>query len=115
MGQKFRRWSHRNFGDEASEMREQMRNREGIKREEPAHNVLMREKFQGENIIKYIIFDTILATVQFYVQNCTVALLQKILQQCCLPFSDEDGFGVKNAKFPLDLALAFPNANALKK
>ena len=45
MGQKFRRWSHRNFGDEASEMREQMRNREGIKREEPAHNVLMREKF----------------------------------------------------------------------
>ena len=46
MGQKFRRWSHRNFGDEASEMRrEQMRNREGIEREEPAQNELMREKF----------------------------------------------------------------------
>ena len=68
MGQKFRRWSHRNFGEEASEMRrEQMRNREGIEREEPAQNVLMGEKFEGENIIKYIIFYTILAIVQFYV------------------------------------------------
>ena len=46
MGQKFRRWSHRNFGDEASEIRrEQMRNREGTEREEPAQNELMREKF----------------------------------------------------------------------
>ena len=33
----------------------------------------------------------------------------------CLPFSDTDGFGVKNAKFPLDLALAFSNANTLKR
>ena len=30
-----------------------------------------------------------------------------------MPFSDADGFRGKNAKFPLDLALAFPNANAL--
>ena len=92
MGQKFRRWSHRNFGDEASEMREQMRNREGIEREEPAQNVLMREKFQGENIIKYIIFDTILTTVQFYVQNCTIAVLQKNLQYYYLAFPNVDGF-----------------------
>ena len=30
-----------------------------------------------------------------------------------MPFPDADCFEVKNAKFPLDLALAFPNANAL--
>ena len=32
-----------------------------------------------------------------------------------MPFPDTDCFEVKNAKFPLDLALAFPNANALAK
>ena len=30
-----------------------------------------------------------------------------------MPFPKADCFEVKNAKFPLDLALAFPNANAL--
>jgi len=30
-----------------------------------------------------------------------------------LPFSDVDGFKLINAKFPLDIALAFSNANAL--
>ena len=54
------------FGSEERRER-RWRNREGIAREEPAQNVLMREKFEGENILKYIIFDTILAIVQFYV------------------------------------------------
>jgi len=31
-----------------------------------------------------------------------------------LPFSDVDDFKVANAKFPLDMALAFSNANALR-
>ena len=30
-----------------------------------------------------------------------------------MPFPDADCFQVKNVKFPLDLALAFSNANAL--
>ena len=39
--------------------------------------------------------------------------MQKNLQFLGLQFFDADGFGAWNAKFHLDLALAFPNANAL--
>ena len=38
-----------------------------------------------------------------------------MLQFLGLQFSDVDGFGAWNAKFPLELALAFPNDNALTK
>ena len=72
------------------------------------------ERSFGGNIIKYYyFFFTIHATVQFYVWNCTVAVLQKNLQYCCLQFSNAIVLGAANAKWPLHLALAFPNANAL--
>ena len=53
------------------------------------------------------------ATVQFYLYNCTVTVLQKNLQYLPLQFSDADDFKAANAKFPLNIALAFSNANAL--
>ena len=51
--------------------------------------------------------------MQFYILNCTVAVLQKNLQYLSLEFSDTEHFGAANAKFSLHLAFAFPNANAL--
>ena len=35
------------------------------------------------------------------------------MQYLSLQFSNVDDFEAANAKFPLDMALAFPNANAL--
>jgi len=39
--------------------------------------------------------------------------LQKNLQYLTLQFSDADDFKAVNAKFSLDMALAYSNANAL--
>ena len=72
----------------------------------------MRDR--GERVeIKYYFFFYNTATVQFYLQNCTVASIAKNLQYLPLQFSDVDDFKVVNAKFSLNMALAFPNANAL--
>ena len=75
----------------------------------------MREmRDRGERVeIKYSLFFYNTATVQFYLWNCTVASIAKNLQYLPLPFFDVDDFKVINAKFSLDIALAFFNANAL--
>ena len=77
----------------------------------------MREmRDRGERFeIKYSYFFYNTATVQFYLQNCTVTSIVKNLQYLPLPFFDVDDFKVINAKFSLDMALAFFNANALTK
>ena len=73
----------------------------------------MRDR--GERVeIKYFFFYNT-TTVQFYLQNCTVASIAKNLQYLPLQFSDVDDFKVANAKFSLYMALAFFNANALTK
>ena len=75
----------------------------------------MREmRDRGERVeIKYSFFFYNTATVQFYLWNCPVASIAKNLQYLPLPFFDVDDFKVINAKFSLDIALAFFNANAL--
>ena len=74
----------------------------------------MRDK--GERVeIKYYFFLYNSATVQFYLQNCTVASIAKNLQYFPLQFFDVDDFKVINAKFSLDMALAFSNTNALNQ
>ena len=70
----------------------------------------MREiRDRGERVeIKYIyiyIFFYNTATVQFYLQNCTVASIAKNLQYLPLQFYDVDDFKAANAKFPLDRAM----------
>ena len=57
-------------GNEASEMREQMEKQRRKREKKP----------------------------QFYVWNCTVAVLQKNLQYCCLQFSNAIVFRAANAK-----------------
>ena len=69
---------------------------------------------RGERVeLKYIYIFYNTATVQFYLQNCTVASIAKNLQYLPLQFSDADDFKAANAKFSLDMTLAFSNANAL--
>ena len=71
-----------------------------------------REISGEKGIIKYYYFFYGTATMQFYLQNCTI--LQKNLEYLSFEFSDTGHFGAANAKFSLHLAFAFPNANALR-
>ena len=73
------------------------------------------ERIEIKYIYIYIYFFYNTATVQFYLQNCTVASIAKNLQYLPLQFSDVDDFKVANAKFSLYMALAFSNGNALTK
>ena len=83
-------------------------------REREEHRQMREMRDRGERVeIKYSYFFYNTATVQFYLWNCTVANIAKNLQYLPLPFFDADDFKVINAKFSLDMALAFFNANAL--
>ena len=73
------------------------------------------ERQRRESRDKIFLFFYNTATVQFYLQNCTVASIAKNLQYLPLQFSDVDDFKVANAKFSLYMALAFSNTNALTK
>ena len=82
MGEKFQRWSFKDKradGETEKEEREENRTNERDERE-----------ISGEKGVKYcfFFFFAILWIVQFYVYNCTVAVLQKNLQYCCLQFLD---------------------------
>ena len=83
-------------------------------REREEHRQMREMRDRGERVeIKYSYFFYNTATVQFYLQNCTVASIAKNLQYLPLQFFDIDDFKVINAKFSLDMALAFFNTNAL--
>ena len=85
-------------------------------REREEHRQMREMRDRGERVeIKYSYFFYNTATVQFYLQNCTVASIAKNLQYLPLPFFDVDDFKGINAKFSLDMALAFFNANALTR
>ena len=94
-------------------MREKM---ESKMRETEEHRQMREMRDRGERVeTKYSYFFYNTATVQFYLWNCTVASIAKNLQYLPLPFFDVDDFKVINAKFSLNMALAFFNANALKE
>ena len=86
-----------------AEMREREEHRQNERDE--------RQRRESRDKILFFFYNT--ATMQFYLQNCTVASIAKNLQYLPLQFSDVDDFKVVNAKFSLDMALAFSNANAL--
>ena len=113
---------------EQIESRNERANRRAEMREREEHRQMREMRDRGERFeIKYSYFFYNTATVQFYLQNCTTATVQFYLQNCTvtsiaknlqylpLPFFDVDDFKVINAKFSLDMALAFFNANALTK
>ena len=98
-------------------MREQKRERkwraEMREREEHRQNERdERQRRESRNKIYIFFYNT--ATVQFYLQNCTVANIAKNLQYLHLQFSDVDNFKVTNVKFSIDMTLVFFNTNALK-
>ena len=72
-----------------------------------------RQRRESRDKIFFFFYNTTI--VQFYIQNCIVASIAKNLQYLPLQFSDVDDFKVANAKFSLDMALAFFNANALNQ
>ena len=86
-------------------------------RDERERRAQTNERDEGqrrESRDKIFLFFYNTATVQFYLQNCTVASIAKNLQYLPLPFFDVDDFRGINAKFSLDMTLAFFNANALR-
>ena len=101
---------------EQIESRNERANRRAEMREREEHRQMREMRDRGERFeIKYSYFFYNTATVQFYLQNCTVASIAKNLQYLTLPFFDVDDFKVINAKFSLDMTLAFFNANALRE
>ena len=68
---------------------------------------------ERESEINFFFFFTILLQCNSTCRIAFDSIAKKNLQFLGLQFSDVDGFGAWNAKFPLDLALAFPNPNAL--
>ena len=52
--------------------------------------------------------------MQFYMRNCTIAVLQKKLQYLGFAFPDTEYFGAWNDKFSLHLTFAFSSTNANK-
>ena len=86
--------------------RAETREREGHRQNERDE----RQRRESRDKILFFLYNS--ATVQFYLQNCTVASIAKNLQYLPLPFSDVGDFKVINVKFALDIALAFSNANA---
>ena len=84
-------------------------------REREEHRQNERDERQRRESRDKIFFFYNTTTVQFYLQNCTVASIAKNLQYLSLQFFDVDDFKVTNAKFSLDMTLAFSNANTLSE
>ena len=53
----------------------------------------VRDKKKKKKNLQYYYSAILHTTMQFYMQNCTVAVLQKNLQFLGLQFFDADGFG----------------------